>query len=82
METMRRPFDGSVAISSLRGARGWLSVIAKAPSWPGYQAASIEEVLRLVDEAESLEVDFRGADNRLRLTPQGNRDAEVLLRAS
>ena len=63
-------------------ARGWLSVIDKARSWPGYQATSIEEVLRLVDEAESLGVDFRGADTWLRLTPQGDRDAELLLRGS
>ena len=63
-------------------ARGWLAVVDKPPSWPGYQATSIEEVLRLVDEAESLGVDFRGADTWLRLTPQGEHDAERLFRAS
>src|ERR1700704_4384459 len=57
-------------------ARGWLSIIDKPPSWPGYQATSIEEVLRLVDEAKSLGVDFRGADTWLGLTPQGVHDAE------
>lgn len=42
----------------------------------------MEEVLRLVDEAESLGVDFLGADTWLRLTPQGEHDAERLFRAS
>lgn len=63
-------------------ARGWLQVVNKPPDWPGYQAASIHEVLRLVDEAESLGVEFRGADTWLGLTDQAFRDVEWLQRAS
>ena len=63
-------------------ARRWLSVIDRPPAWPGYQAAGIDEVVRLVDKADSLGVDFRGAATWLRLTPQAYRDVEWLSPAS
>jgi hypothetical protein len=63
-------------------ARNWLRVVNKPPDWPGYQAASIAEVLQLVDEAESVSVEFRGAGTWLGLTDQAFRDVEWLQRAS
>jgi hypothetical protein len=63
-------------------ARGWLEIVDKLPDWPGYMAASMDEVLTLVDAAESLGVDFRGAGTWLRLTPQAYADVEWLSRAS
>jgi hypothetical protein len=62
--------------------RDWLRVVNKPPDWPGYQAASIAEVLQLIDAAESLGVEFRGADTWLGLTEQAFRDVEWLQRAS
>jgi hypothetical protein len=58
--------------------RGWLRVVDKPPDWPAYQAQSIAEVLRLIDEAESLGGEFRGAETWLRLTDQAFQDVEWL----
>ena len=63
-------------------ARGWISVVGKPPTWPGYQARNIAEVLRLVDQAESLGVEFHGAETWLGLRPQAWQDVEWLPRAS
>jgi hypothetical protein len=63
-------------------ARRWLSIVDRPPAWPGYQAGSIDEVVRLVDEAESLGADFRGAATWLRLTPQAFQDVGWLAPAS
>jgi hypothetical protein len=63
-------------------SRGWITVVPKPPSWPGYQASSIAEVLQLVDEAGSLGVDFRGAETWLGLTEQAFHDVEWIAPSS